>query len=493
MTTAIVSPAGDESRFDVSAEIARVSSHVAAVKHLIDKHMVSGIHYAIIDKKGKKDKPTNGGIDMRDKPSLLKPGADLACSMFRLAPEYSYSINPLPGGHREYIFTCTIKHAGESLGQGVGSCSSAEPNFRYINDWIKTDKKIPREYQELKKNGDWKRIAELLGGKDFAVRQIDGVWCVAQKGQQKERDDIAEKFNVCLKMAKKRALIDAVLTATAASSVFTQDLDDNLENLEELSDQESADYDIPPPSGAAPRPTAAPAAQASATPKQYASDADIQATIKAFAAKGVAQGELEKLVNNISAHWTPETIIALREEYKRRGFAAKTVASTSTPVAETTTNTTPADPLAELRKAVRSKLLSFSGDMGRAFIVMLGGDIDKATEAQLRTTMTVMEQTTEKPVADTILPIVESVRTKVETLIGDDKPAWANRVMEIFTGTMDYAVAGKVDLMRANEAVKFADTLIKLCERRRPKTLDDWTQAAESIVNGDSPAQEPWA
>jgi len=36
----------------------------------------------------------------------------------------------------------------------------------------------------------------------------------------------ADVYNVVLKQAKKRALVDAVLTATAASDHFTQDLED---------------------------------------------------------------------------------------------------------------------------------------------------------------------------------------------------------------------------------------------------------------------------
>jgi hypothetical protein len=40
------------------------------------------------------------------------------------------------------------------------------------------------------------------------------------------RTEPADLANTILKMAKKRALIDAVLTATAASDIFTQDIED---------------------------------------------------------------------------------------------------------------------------------------------------------------------------------------------------------------------------------------------------------------------------
>lgn len=41
-----------------------------------------------------------------------------------------------------------------------------------------------------------------------------------------EHDNPADYYNTCLKMAKKRALVDAILTATAASDIFTQDVED---------------------------------------------------------------------------------------------------------------------------------------------------------------------------------------------------------------------------------------------------------------------------
>jgi hypothetical protein len=41
-----------------------------------------------------------------------------------------------------------------------------------------------------------------------------------------ENPDIADLYNTVLKMAKKRAFVDATITATAASDFFTQDVED---------------------------------------------------------------------------------------------------------------------------------------------------------------------------------------------------------------------------------------------------------------------------
>ena len=49
---------------------------------------------------------------------------------------------------------------------------------------------------------------------------------ICSKGQRVEFDNPADYYNTVLKMAKKRAHVDAILTATAASDCFTQDVED---------------------------------------------------------------------------------------------------------------------------------------------------------------------------------------------------------------------------------------------------------------------------
>jgi hypothetical protein len=49
---------------------------------------------------------------------------------------------------------------------------------------------------------------------------------IVRAGDKVEHDNPADYYNTVLKMAKKRAHVDAVLTATAASDIFTQDVED---------------------------------------------------------------------------------------------------------------------------------------------------------------------------------------------------------------------------------------------------------------------------
>jgi len=75
---------------------------------------------------------------------------------------------------------------------------------------------------------DWKeRDISLIGGKGFVTKKNDeGKWEIAIQGASVEHDNPADYYNTVLKMAKKRAHVDAILTATAASDIFTQDVED---------------------------------------------------------------------------------------------------------------------------------------------------------------------------------------------------------------------------------------------------------------------------
>jgi len=164
-----------------------------------------------------------GTIPGTKKPSLYKAGAEKLSLTFRLRPEYEIRRSELPNGHREYEVVCTPYHipTGQSVGQGVGSATTMEGKYRYRTGPAEfTGKMVPQEY--------WKeRDISLIGGKGFVTKKNDeGKWEIAIQGQSVEHDNPADYYNTVLKMAKKRAHVDAILTATAASDIFTQDVED---------------------------------------------------------------------------------------------------------------------------------------------------------------------------------------------------------------------------------------------------------------------------
>lgn len=203
-----VIPATPLTAQDVKDQVQLIAEVMAAV-------MEEGHHYGTI--------PGTG-----DKPTLLKPGAEKLCLTFRLAPMLHVSERDLGGGHREFQVRCTLVHipTGRVYGEGVGSCSSMESRYRY--------RQAERQCPVCEKTTIIKGKAEYGGG--WLCFQRKG-GCGAKfadhdpkiMGQQVgriENPDIADVTNTILKMAKKRALVDATLTATAASDCFYQDLED---------------------------------------------------------------------------------------------------------------------------------------------------------------------------------------------------------------------------------------------------------------------------
>ncbi|AGW13778.1 hypothetical protein [Megalodesulfovibrio gigas] len=190
---------------------------------------------------------------------LLKAGAEALNLLFRFSPSFQIQERDLGGGHREYqIVTTLASPAGEFIGQGLGTCSTMESKYR----WRKGERQCPKcgaaaiikgreEY-----GGGWVCFKNK-GGCGAKFQDKDPLITGQQVGRV-ENPDPADVWNTVLKMAKKRSLVDAVITATAASDMFAQDLD---EDPEAMGGGHGAYDDPQPPArqGAARQPHSAPA------------------------------------------------------------------------------------------------------------------------------------------------------------------------------------------------------------------------------------------
>jgi len=191
-----------------------------------------------------------GTIPGTQKPTLYKDGAEKLSLMFRLAPMYDIEKIDLGDGHREYEISCSLKHilTGNFFGQGVGSCSSMESKFR----WRNAQRICPECKQETIIKGK-----EEYGGGWLCYRKKGGCGekfdsedkrLTDQAIGKVENPDIADIYNTVKKMAKKRAFVDAMLTATAASDIFSQDIEDLKDNaansIQDAIDPDSIQKDI---------------------------------------------------------------------------------------------------------------------------------------------------------------------------------------------------------------------------------------------------------
>jgi hypothetical protein len=170
-----------------------------------------------------------GAIPGTEKPALLKPGAEKLCEIYGLiqAPEVVTRIEDWDAPFFHYEVRCNLvsKRTGRVIGAGLGSCNSHEPKYR----WRIAERKCPICDQ-----------ASVIRGKE----EYGGGWlCFRKKGGcgakfpddspeitdqttgRVPNEDAAGLVNTLLKMAKKRALVDAVLSVTRSSGLFTQDED----------------------------------------------------------------------------------------------------------------------------------------------------------------------------------------------------------------------------------------------------------------------------
>lgn len=189
--------------------VQEVGEQVQKIQHLMREIMHEDEHF--------------GKIPGTDKPTLLKAGAEKLGFTFRLMPSFEVVETDMGKGHREYRVKCTLTHAPSGIvsGEGVGLCSTMESKYRYRNvaDFEVLDDPIPDDYRERK--AEYRK-------RGLGAKKVNGQWAWVKFGdsERSENPDIADVYNTVLKMAKKRAHVDAMITATAASDIFTQDMED---------------------------------------------------------------------------------------------------------------------------------------------------------------------------------------------------------------------------------------------------------------------------
>ncbi len=227
----------------------------AMIQELMSKAMVKDQHYGVI--------PGTG-----TKPSLLKPGAEALTRLFRLAPKYRVTETRLDGVYGEHFrldIVCALYHrvTGEFWGEGLATISTMESKYRWRHEDKVVEGTIPDRY--------WKgRDQKLIGGPGRSIKKIDGAWRIVARGERIENPDIADVWNTVKKMGAKRAFVAAILTATGASTVFTQDIEEAGKT-----EQEAPESDAPAKEASLKAPTGPPQAQEGASkPKQDSGDWD---------------------------------------------------------------------------------------------------------------------------------------------------------------------------------------------------------------------------
>ena len=170
-----------------------VRQHVNLIQQVMQSIMKADTHYGV--------------IPGTQKPSLYKAGSEVLLTTFRIAVDPQVE-DLSTADEIRYRVTCRGVHQGTNVvvGAGIGECSTNEDKYK----WRKAV--CDEEFNETPENRRRVKYARGKGNTHYTMKQI-----------RTEPSDLA---NTVLKMAKKRAQIDLTLTATGASDIFTQDIED---------------------------------------------------------------------------------------------------------------------------------------------------------------------------------------------------------------------------------------------------------------------------
>lgn len=177
----------------------QIKARITAIQQLMEQTLKKDVDYGVIP-----------GMPKSTKPSLWKPGSEQILAMFQIAVDPVVEDLSTDDCAR-YRVTCRLTNSatGDFLGAGIGEASTNETKYKWRRTYVQKEfDNTPEDRRRIK----------------YGQRNDNGKWVDYEEMQV--RQEPADLANTILKMAKKRAQIDATLTVTGASSMFEQDLED---------------------------------------------------------------------------------------------------------------------------------------------------------------------------------------------------------------------------------------------------------------------------
>lgn len=183
---------------EMSVRLAEMKSKLSLVKNFFQDVMDKDVDFGI--------------IPGTDKPTLYKPGAEKLCELYGFSPvlKEKKETRDFKTGYylAEVVMQIIHRKTGLIVAEGVGEACSYESKYRYR--WL-YGSKIPKEVDK-----------ESLVKQTFTNKRTGEEYVKYRM----ENPDLIDQWNTVLKMAKKRALVDAVLSATRSSGIFSQSEDE---------------------------------------------------------------------------------------------------------------------------------------------------------------------------------------------------------------------------------------------------------------------------
>ena len=180
------------------------------------------------------DKVDYGNVPGVDKPSLGKPGAEKFTLAYNCTAELTQTLHvgdgiatpPIAYDARCLLHLGTFD--GPVIGVGFGTCSSWEAKYRYRKaERVCPNCGMPAVIKGKEEYGGgwlcWNKKGGCGSKWSAGDPEIEG-----QTAGNVENPDPWDLANTLMKMAEKRAHVDAVLRSFAASGIFTQDMEENV-------------------------------------------------------------------------------------------------------------------------------------------------------------------------------------------------------------------------------------------------------------------------
>lgn len=178
---------------EMAARLTEMKQRLQLVQAFFKEVMVEGQDYGV--------------IPGTDKPTLLKSGGEKLCEFYGFA--IRVVVEREDKDRVTGFYDCAAKvqllsrRTGELIAEGVGEANTYEARYRYRWLW-------PNQ------------VPASMDKSVLVTRQTKS----GDVQYRMENDDLFSLWNTVRKMAKKRAFVDAVMSATRSSGLFTQDLED---------------------------------------------------------------------------------------------------------------------------------------------------------------------------------------------------------------------------------------------------------------------------
>jgi hypothetical protein len=175
--------------------VEQLAGHIESVRQIQAQVMRKDHHYGTIPGCG-------------DKPTLFKAGAELVLMTFQIhLTDIVVEDLSTDDEIRYRVKTVGATPDGVVRGIGIGEASTSEEKYKWRRSVSDAEYDQTPASRRREKHGYDRKKRQA-----YTTKQV--------------RTNPADSANTILKMAKKRSYVDLTLTATAASEVFTQDVED---------------------------------------------------------------------------------------------------------------------------------------------------------------------------------------------------------------------------------------------------------------------------